>query len=346
MKIHDTGYPWPADWDFIANPMDELQTITDTTPPYFIPVNDEGDLAFAVNNSHTYFAPGTPVSGPVDIIARVQDEVASTTWSVTPDQISYEIHNDTLSTGEIVSFAFTGHLFWEDNVNVIYQDDATYKSYGDYNTRAFYFIVTNTDGDSVVEASDADRAWQTQNFNNGAWWVRVTARDHGGNVTKDSMQVVTANYFSVAGTMGLCDGAPDSSGTLITAPDLPGSPLTTTDARGRFALNGAILGATHLRVSRPGYATLDTTFSVPSAPVVSELGLNYRLGDVNHDQVYDVLDVVGLIGVVFRGSTQPLVPYWSGDMDFNRVYDILDVVQLIGVAFRGNPDPGPPPCEP
>ena len=350
VKIRRYGLTWNSDWDFVGNPMDELAVIDDVDPPEIIPVDLTQKFAFCVDNSSTYFAPGQALSGAVDIIARVHDAVVHPTWKLTPDQITYEIYNDVQATGEIVSFAFTGELFWDQNVDIIYRDDATYQTYGDYGSRIYYFIVTNTDGDSVVEASDAAGAWNTLDYPNGEYWVKVSAYDHGTggvpNVTSDSVLVTVANLFTVAGYAIPCDLPPDRSGIVVVAPDMPGAPSTVTNSGGFFTLpEGVPDDSVYLTLSYPGYADCDTVILMPPAPYLPiTLDVDYLVGDVNADSVYNVLDVVMLVNSVFRGMPIAFQPYWSGDLDYSRAFDVLDVVALIGHVFRGAPPPGPPQC--
>ncbi len=346
VKIRNVGFPWSSNWAFIANPLDELSDVTDNDPPVFNMVNGGVPFAFFPNNSHAYLPVSSTLSGPIDIIARIDDKIGHLTWQLAPYRITYQVYNDTFSTGPITSVIFTGQLYWEQNVNVVYQDDATYNTYGDYNTRDYYFIVTNTDGDSVIESSDAAAAWHTENFNNGPWWVKVTAYDRGGNVTADSMSVNTANFFTVAGTASPCDGDPDTSGILITAPELPGSPQTPATSHGSFSLAGMTLGRLRLQAAKTGYETKDTVVNVPVGAWSLRLVPNYLVGDCNHDGAWDVLDVVQLIDVIFNGSVNFPVPYWSGDLDRNRVFDILDIVALIDVVFNGAALPVAPVCYP
>jgi hypothetical protein len=346
VKIRNSGYPWVSDWAFVANPLDELTPITDTAPPVFRTVAGGAKFAFFPNNTHSYLPAGSTLSGAIDIIARVDDKVQDLFWCLTPYRITYEVRNDTFSTGPITSVVFTGRLFWQDNVNVIYQNDATYDTRGDYDARDYYFVVTNTDGDSVIEAGDASGAWHTENFNNGPWWVKVTAYDRGGNATVDSMQATTANYFTLTGSAVPCDGDPDSTGAAIRAPDLPGSPQTTAGTHGGFTLPGLTLGTVRLQVQRTGYATLDTNVTVPGSAPSFRLIPDYLVGDCNHDRFCDVFDIIQLIDVVFSGSTNLPVPYWSGDIDFNRLFDVFDVVALIDYVFSGAAAPRAPTCFP
>jgi len=60
----------------------------------------------------------------------------------------------------------------------------------------------------------------------------------------------------------------------------------------------------------------------------------YQCGDVNNDGNIDILDVVGMINVAFRGQPQG-DPAWVYDVDASGAVDIIDVVKIVNVAFRG-----------
>jgi len=64
-------------------------------------------------------------------------------------------------------------------------------------------------------------------------------------------------------------------------------------------------------------------------------------GDINGDGSYDVLDVVGIIGVAFRGGAPPDPAFIADANSDGIISDVLDVVRLIGHVFRGAPQPGP-----
>jgi len=347
-KIRNTGQPWTSDWDFVGNPLEELSDQTDVDPPVFETVNGGVPFAFCPDNTHTYYGVGDTLEGPVDIIAHLHDKIGHPTWDLTPHRLTYEVFNDTFSTGPILSVIYTGFLSWEDNVNVTFQDDATYNTRGDYDAREYYFIVTNTDGDSVVESSDTDGAWHTEEFNNGDWWVKVTAYDLGGNITSDSMQVTTLNpfQFTLNGTAVPCDGDPDSSGATITAPELPGAPQVDAIADGSFTFTGMTLGTVRFVIERDHYLTVDTTVAFPGATLDLALQPDYLVGDLNSDGFPNALDLNQLIDILFTGSTNWPIPYWSGDLDFDHFFTALDLSNLIDYLYAGAPPPGPPRCYP
>jgi hypothetical protein len=56
--------------------------------------------------------------------------------------------------------------------------------------------------------------------------------------------------------------------------------------------------------------------------------------------ISDVLDVVSVINVAFRGQPavqDPSCPKQRSDVDANGVTDVIDVTKVINVAFRGQP---------
>lgn len=67
----------------------------------------------------------------------------------------------------------------------------------------------------------------------------------------------------------------------------------------------------------------------------------YMVGDMNFDCVLNVVDVVQMVGVAFRGEAMP-VPPGRAELLCNPPTDITDVVRMIEIVFRG----GTPPCGP
>ncbi len=78
-------------------------------------------------------------------------------------------------------------------MTLLYKEDATCDTDGDYNSRDFYYVVTNSDGDAVFEPSDPAEAWDTTALSDGNYVVKVTAWDVAGNVASSTMVVTTAN---------------------------------------------------------------------------------------------------------------------------------------------------------
>ena len=338
VKIRNQGVTWASDWKFIANPLDELSPINEPDPPLFENAREGAKFAFCYNNSHYYFDPGSPLSNQVDIVARISDRTNHATWRLIPYRIDYSIFNDSVSYGPVLSFIFTDTLYWEDNVGVIYQNDETCYTLGDYDYRDFFFIVTNTDDDSVVEASDFFLGWDTEQSPNATYWVKVSASDRYGNSSADSMQVVVENYFQVAGRVGLPDNPPDSSGSLIQIEEMAKS--DTSDRTGHFQFDNVGGGYYNFQVSHPGYVTLDTVLQVRAGATYDfslQVGSHIR-GDVNFDQQIDLADVIYLINYLFKSGPVPM-PFFSADANSDVVVDISDVVFLLNYLYKHGPPP-------
>jgi hypothetical protein len=78
-----------------------------------------------------------------------------------------------------------------------------------------------------------------------------------------------------------------------------------------------------------------------SSPSAAHRYAVYMVGDMNFDCVLDIVDVVQMVGVAFRGEVPP-VPAGRAELLCNPPTDITDVVRLIEIIFRG----GTPPCGP
>jgi hypothetical protein len=76
---------------------------------------------------------------------------------------------------------------------LIYKEDSTCNTNGDYNSREFFYVVTNSDGDQTYNAADQNESWNTVNVANGDYVVEVVARDVAGNQSIASMTVTVNN---------------------------------------------------------------------------------------------------------------------------------------------------------
>lgn len=66
-----------------------------------------------------------------------------------------------------------------------------------------------------------------------------------------------------------------------------------------------------------------------------------RRGDIDGNGIFNVVDVLGVIIVAFRGGAPP-DPSFIADVDSDLVVsDVRDVVRIVGHVFRGQPPPGP-----
>lgn len=201
-KIKDEGYTWPrADWAFVFNPLILLRPNLDTIPPTFEYARGNQYFAFCINNTSNYLNPDS-LYGDVDIIAKIYDRFSVSTgnniWDkLIPLKIEYEIIGEYETVYRTLSFSFVSRLPNDQLVSVVYKQDNTCRTRGDYNYRDYYFIITNTDGDSVIESIDANYCWQTRNFSNGRYLIKVYAYDASDNCSMCSMYVRVRNPVGI-----------------------------------------------------------------------------------------------------------------------------------------------------
>ena len=205
-RISDTGATWmrfpDVTWWFIQNPLTLIQPNTDRLAPVIENARTNQKFAFCRNNSNTYLRYDSLV-GDVDIVAKVYDKTGATTGNETWDKLApYEIDYSIKRHDGLVVVPWTIGVQFSNTldgalVNVVYKADNTCRSQGDYDYREYYFIVTNTDGDSIIESTDTSGEWNTGLVGDTTYWVYVRASDVCGNTTLDSMMVRTHNNVAV-----------------------------------------------------------------------------------------------------------------------------------------------------
>jgi len=220
-RIRNAGTTWNSNWLFVQNPVCVFAPNTDTIKPAFENATGTQLFAFCRDNTSTYLSPNS-LNGNVDIVVRVYDRTGYTTGYATWDRlIPYKIEyrmRGPVSIPTTRFMIFNGLLNYSNSYCVvIFKDDATCNSRGDYSNRVYYFIITNTDGDSLIETTDVNGRWQTTSYPDGTYWVIVTAYDVYGNYKTDSMQVVVNNYGMVEDRTINLKLEPGISPTLISS---------------------------------------------------------------------------------------------------------------------------------
>lgn len=236
-RISDTGATWMRfpdyTWWFTENPLLHMQPSADIIAPVFQNARTGRRFAFCRNNTSTY-QNADSLHGAVDIIARCYDKTgyptADTIWDkLAPYQMDYTIRSagGTVVVPWRLSVQFSNLLGGISDTmltRVVYKRDATCRSYGDYDRREYFFIVTNTDGDSLIELTDAAGCWNTDSVPDGDYWVVVRASDASGNATTDSMLVQTRN-----GITGVAERVqPVLSRPLALRPGITRGPFTAS----------------------------------------------------------------------------------------------------------------------
>jgi len=58
------------------------------------------------------------------------------------------------------------------------------------------------------------------------------------------------------------------------------------------------------------------------------------LGDLNFDNLINILDVVSLVGIVIEGFTLNDFQVYSGDLNNDSNLNVLDIVQLVNIILN------------
>jgi len=194
----NSGTIWPAYGAFYKNPLIWFVPDDDSTTPVFFDAVTNRRFAVCANNTSSYQDKDS-VYGTVDLICRLEDHINHPTWKVIVYKLMYTI---TDTAGSVVvpltrGFEFSDSLesYTRVQSRVVFKQDATCPTYCNYDSlnRRYYYIFTNTDGDSLIEATDSLPGWNTTQVADGYYWVKVFASDEHGNTAVDSMRVRVQN---------------------------------------------------------------------------------------------------------------------------------------------------------
>ncbi|MFH2036729.1 MAG: dockerin type I domain-containing protein [Candidatus Zixiibacteriota bacterium] len=330
-------------WKFIDNPLNFLDNtnINDTTAPYFANAWGEQKFAFCTNETDNYFEENESISGDVDIIAEIYDYHGYYKYQDGPYKIEYKIDGDSSidwTTSIIFTGAFGTYEDVTDYMTVMYQNDSYCNSiYLSANYQKYYYNVTNTDGDEIVELDDKLEDWDTKYFHNGDYTVSVKASDYAGNSTTESMTITVENYFELSGNVTIINGSEGNAGAIITVS--PDGSSDTTDVDGNYLIPAVSGGSQTVTITCPGCSSYDETVMMNQNQVVDgTVEFSYFCGDANGNGAINIIDITYLISFLYKSGPAP-IPVEAGDANGNGVINILDITYLISFLYKSGPDP-------
>ncbi|UCG43980.1 MAG: T9SS type A sorting domain-containing protein [candidate division WOR-3 bacterium] len=195
---YDSGTVWLTYGVFYRNPLLEMRPQGDTNAPYFMDAVTGQRFAICLNNTSTYLSKDS-VYGNVDLICRVVDHILHPTWRLVIYKMMYTIE-DTLGSTVVPltrSFEFCDSIqgYASTQADVVFKQDNTCRTQCNYDSlnRRYFYIFTNTDGDSLILPGDAAYAWNTTQVSDGFYWIKVIVSDEYGHTTRDSMRVKVVN---------------------------------------------------------------------------------------------------------------------------------------------------------
>jgi len=190
-------YPGLIGWyDSVDNAIEFMEPAVETDAPEFRETESSQWFSFCEDNSTVRVDPGA-VKGQVDVIALIGDKIGHPTWVLVPYEITWWVTGENGNVPPTTFLKFTGATPPSATVTtVVYKREGQWYTRGDYNNRDFYFIVTNTDGDGVVEIGDEAYHFDTTTLTDGAYTFYVQAKDFYGNTTQQSMDFTINNGSS------------------------------------------------------------------------------------------------------------------------------------------------------
>ena len=205
VEIEDTGMVWRYDdneWGITYNPLLSLTPNTDRFPPIIDNVFSDSKFGFCINESNIYLEPDS-LFGDIDIIAKVIDYIGESPWQLPAYETYYwvkKIPENTIvfprTLGQILnhSYDFYSSNSYTPYATVIYKrDNLLVPPFWMDHQRNYYHILTNNNGDSLIDLSEKELAFATTNYPDGKYCIFVEARDQYGNATIDSMNVEFKN---------------------------------------------------------------------------------------------------------------------------------------------------------
>lgn len=199
-RVFCTGEQWLGDWWTTENNLLDVMNIQDTIPPIFEDALEDQKFAFVDENGN-YLDPMN-LYGEFDIVAKCHD-IANSSWRIDLHDLNYSIHSITNPDSTIFQkyafvYDFDLDTYHSGNVdemilNTIYSRDETCYSIGNYNEREYYHIITNSDGDSLITEDDADEVFDSSQFQDDLYKLKVIARDANLNTSVDSMMIFFNN---------------------------------------------------------------------------------------------------------------------------------------------------------
>jgi hypothetical protein len=212
VNIHDQGEIWyynDDEWGINFNPLLALDPITDAVAPEIDDFSGSSKFGFLVNQGYNFLDP-MALSGDVDIIARISDYHGDSEWEQPAFKTFYQLNKLPENTvvipktlGQILNHTYPMYNsgFYESYAPILYHKDNVHPSPPWMSSsRDYYQILTNNNGDSIIDLSEANLALNTADYADGIYRLYVEAWDEYGNMAIDSQDIVFDNFNTAVGS--------------------------------------------------------------------------------------------------------------------------------------------------
>jgi murein DD-endopeptidase MepM/ murein hydrolase activator NlpD len=203
-RIKDEGQTWTGSWWTFNNVLTDITNQIDTTKPVFQECKPGEKFSFRDLNGN-YQDPSN-LHDSVRILSKFYDRINSS-WDVDVCNIRYSLINASnqqmiLDTASY-NFDFPIDTYFSNSYTynvlyTIYNRDSSFEchSVGNYNTRDFYHIITNSYGNDTIKSSDRMHLFNTSLYSDGNYYFKITVSDCNGNNASDSMLISIQNLTS------------------------------------------------------------------------------------------------------------------------------------------------------
>ena len=189
-RIQNLTVTWEGIWLTTDDVLSDMTNLIDTIPPVFEKTyNNE---FFAFRDSGGNFQNKDSLSGNLEIVSKCYDR-ANCPWKIDVFGLSYSLS----PADDPDSIIFRKHSYLYDMPLDVYTNseystyiyNILYSSYPDcntvvnYETRDYYHVITNSDGDSLFSDQDIQERFITSDYPDGNYILKVYAEDAQNNIS-------------------------------------------------------------------------------------------------------------------------------------------------------------------
>lgn len=200
-RIKDEGAVWNGFWWTMKNVLRDLDGAVDDHLPVFETVHAGNPFLFMSETGSVL--PTDNVRGDVKIISKVYDRINSH-WQVDVDSLRYRIipaeNPDTpVKERTAIVFDFSLDTYFSSSydwsvLTSVYSREEPYYSIGNYQSRAFYHILTNNSVNGNFGEAPSASYFDTTELEDGDYILEVTAINAMGGKTTESMSFTITNH--------------------------------------------------------------------------------------------------------------------------------------------------------
>lgn len=204
-RIKHSGTIWNGTWLTVDNVLEDISNFSDTSVPVFENLWSGKTIAFKSPFSTTVLEEND-LQGQFDIICHVHDK-SNDDWKVDVSSLRFEVLEFESQRVVYEQFAFDYGFtldVYDDNsqsrdiLDIIYSSNSPWKTQGDYSRREFYQRVSRSNGDGVIDQTDKTTYFDSRNFPDGRYIIKIYATDAVGNESSTEIGVQFNNNVTTS----------------------------------------------------------------------------------------------------------------------------------------------------